>query len=128
RPAPTVDATLLPFEQETLDNFEVGLKSRWFNDRLVANLSLFHGNYKAIQQTVFTFDPRNGAFASRVANASKAVVRGAEVEVRGAPWTSLDLRVGLGFTDAQYKDFMDTRQEAVFDANGVRSFVPVPLD
>jgi outer membrane receptor protein involved in Fe transport len=37
------------------------------------------------------------------------VIRGAEIEMRALPIPALDLRVGLGFTDAEYREFEDVR-------------------
>jgi iron complex outermembrane receptor protein len=106
RPNGGVPASLLPFEQETLDNYEVGMKARWLDNRLETNIAMFYGIYDDIQQTILSAGDQ-GQFASRVANAGEAVVRGAEVELRAVPAEGLDLRLGLGFTDAEYREFMD---------------------
>jgi len=109
RPNANVPASLLPFEQEILDNYEIGLKASWLDNRLVTNVSLFYGIYDDIQQTILSSSPQ-GDFASRVANAGEAVIRGAELEVRAVPVPGLDLSVGLGFTDADYREFDDIVQ------------------
>ncbi len=106
RPNANVPASLLPFEQEILDNYEIGLKASWLDNRLITNISMFYGIYDDIQQTILSSSPM-GDFASRVANAGEAVIRGAEVELRAVPVPGLDLSVGLGFTDAEYREFDD---------------------
>jgi iron complex outermembrane receptor protein len=105
RPTPTIPATLLPFEQEDLQNYEIGFKSSWFERRLQANLALFHGNYDNIQLTELFFDPMTGAFSSRVGNAGRAVIRGGELEVQARPLDALELSMALGVLDSKYKQF-----------------------
>jgi iron complex outermembrane receptor protein len=123
RPSQTVGSTLEPFDQDILDNYEVGFKSSWLDSRLIANLALFTSKYDDIQQTILTQNPDNGAFASRTVNAAKADIRGAEVELRAVPVAGLDLRAGLGFTDAEYDEYIDFVQGPL--VNGVRASVPL---
>jgi iron complex outermembrane receptor protein len=108
RPNANVPSSLLPFDQEVLNNYEVGYKGGFFDRRLVTSVSLFYGLYDDIQQTLLLASP-NGDFASRVANAGEAVIRGAEIELRALPIPALDLRMGFGFTDAEYREFEDVR-------------------
>jgi iron complex outermembrane receptor protein len=131
RPSPTVGSSLEPFKQETLQNYELGVKASFFDKRLVTNVSLFNGKYDDIQQTILSVDPGGIAFASSVVNAAKATIRGAEVELRAVPLAGLDLSVGLGFTDAGYDKFRDMAQMidpatnmVIRDANGNIALLP----
>jgi iron complex outermembrane recepter protein len=121
RPNASVPASLLPFDQEVLDNYEIGYKTTAFDSRLQANLAVFYGRYDDIQTTVLGAGSA-GQFASRVANAGEAVIRGGELEVRALPLPGLDLRVGLGFTDAEYREFDDVVRHP--DPN-VTSLIPI---
>jgi iron complex outermembrane receptor protein len=111
RPNANVPISLAPFDQEVLNNYEVGVKAGFFDRRLVGSVSVFYSIYDDIQTTLLLASPR-GDFASRVANAGDAVIRGAEVEFRALPIPALDLRVGLGFTSASYDEFDDVRPGA----------------
>ena len=121
RPVAAVPATLLPFDQEVLDSYEIGYKSTAFDNRLQTNIAVFYGDLDDIQRTILSAGG-GGQFAARAANAGEAVIRGAEIELRAAPMSGLELRIGLGFTDAEYRDFDDlTRGPLV---NGVQTSVP----
>jgi iron complex outermembrane receptor protein len=96
-------ATIAPFEPEQLDSFEVGLKSAWLDRRVTLHAALFHSLYRDIQQTLFASAP-DGSFSSIVRNASKATVRGAELELRAHPWQGLYLGAAFGVTDAKYEE------------------------
>jgi len=85
---------------------------------------VFYGLYDDIQRSILSSG--NGQFASRVANAGKAVIQGAEFEVRAAPFAGLDLRVGLGFTDADYRQYDDVMAGPF--VNGVQTFIPLDRD
>ena len=122
RPNAQVPASLLPFEQEVLDSYEIGLKSTWLDNRLTANLGVFYNKYDDIQTTILSA-AASGAFASRVANASEAEIRGAEIELRAVPVAGLDLRVGMGFIDFDYRDFDDQVRGPI--VNGVQTFIPI---
>ena len=122
RPNAMIPISLEPFEQEILDNYEVGLKSSWLDNRLQTNLALFYGDYDDIQATILS-SAASGAFASRVANAGKAVIRGGELELTAIPTPGLLLRAGLGFTDAELREFDDIARGPV--VAGTQTFVPI---
>lgn len=98
-----LQATLESFEPEDVDSWEIGMKSTWFDRRLVANVSAFYTEYENIQQTVLA-SASDGSFASVVENAGEAIIRGAEVELRARPTPGLDLTAGLGWTDPDYHE------------------------
>jgi iron complex outermembrane recepter protein len=122
RPNANVPVTLLPFDQEVLDSYEVGYKSTAFGNRLQTNVAVFYGRYDDIQRSIVSAGP-GGQFAGRVANAGEAVIRGAEIELRAAPLMGLELRAGVGFTDAEYREFDDNVRGPI--VNGVQTLVPV---
>jgi len=122
RPNSSVPNTLQPFDQEVLDNYEVGYKSTAFDNRLQTNIAVFYGKYDDIQRGIQSAGS-GGQFASRVANAGEAVIRGAEIELRALPLTGLELRIGLGFTDAEYREFDDIARGPF--VNGAQTSVPI---
>ena len=119
RPNANIAISLAPFDQEVLDTYEIGYKSTAFDNRLQTNVAVFYGNYDDIQRTILS-SAGGGQFASRVANAGEAVIRGAEIELRAAPTRALDLRIGLGFTDAEYREYDDIMAGPF--VNGVQTF------
>jgi len=101
RTNPSDLTTLEAFDPESMDSFEVGMKSTWLDQSLRINAALFNANHRDLQQTLFK-SAADGSFASVVRNASEAVVRGAELELLAQLAGGLDLGVSLGITDARY--------------------------
>lgn len=96
------------FSPEQLQDYEIGIKAELFDRRVRANIALFNGDYDDIQRTVLLVDPQNRPYSS-VFNAAKARVRGVEAELTVQPVRMLRLSGSLGYTDATYKEFVDTR-------------------
>ncbi|MGB3469337.1 MAG: TonB-dependent receptor [Erythrobacter sp.] len=92
-------ATIPTFEPDTNETFEIGLKSDLLNRALRFNLSLFHSQYKGIQQTIA--DP---AVQFRVANAGDATLQGFEMEIAVVPTSGLRFDFAVGYTDSEFED------------------------
>lgn len=124
---------LQSFDPETLDAWEAGIKSTWFDDRLVVNLAGFYSSYDDIQISITESDPTGNTFpasyANNIKNAGEATVQGLELEVVGRPFPGLLLQGGLGLTDAQYDKFdeVDTLATSACVAAGT-SPCPVTVD
>lgn len=73
----TPEAALVPFNEETATNYEIGMKGD-FADRLRLNVSLYKTDYDDLQLTQFV--NVGGAFFSVISNAGSVDVLGAEVE------------------------------------------------
>ena len=80
---------------EQLDAYEGGLKTRFLNNRLQVNASVFHYNYKG--QQVQEIRGVVGFLTS-----VDAKVTGAELEVVSKPISDLTLRANLGYLDTKY--------------------------
>ena len=100
-----------PFRPETVDEYEVGAKSRWFDGRLEANAALFYDERNDMQLAIFT---GNGALSSIIRNAGSAVVDGMELELNGLPTTWLRLSGTVGYLNTFYNQFI---QDGVNQAN-----------
>ena len=93
-----------PYDAEKVDAYEVGVKSRLFDNRLSLNVAGFWNESKDMQLSVFT---ATGGTASYVLNAGKARVRGIEVEVTGQLADGLTLVGSMAYMNAKYKEFLD---------------------
>ncbi len=95
---PDLDGTVTPsqYGPDTLWNYEIGLKTSWLNNRLVANASLFYIDWTDIQVVTF----RQDGF-SYIGNAGEASSKGAELELTAYPIEGLELRGAFSYTDAQ---------------------------
>jgi outer membrane receptor protein involved in Fe transport len=90
--------TVLPpdYEPDFLDNYEVGFKSRLFDDRLGLNVTAFLMEWKDYQVEVV--DPGD-LYAVLVANVGDAEIKGVSIELSARPWDSLDLGLTAQFLD-----------------------------
>ncbi|WP_240334306.1 TonB-dependent receptor [Sphingobium estronivorans] len=93
------------FGPETLDSFELGLKSTWLDNRLRFNISAFRSNYKDIQTNVQT-DPNNVAVTD-VFNAGKARIQGLELELTAKPSDALTFSANYAYLDAKFQQIND---------------------
>lgn len=85
------------FGSDDLVNFEVGIKSSWFEDRLTANVTLYTLEWSDIQ--LETVSELGGI--EFFTNAGEARVDGVELELFARPAPGLDLVAAVGYTDAR---------------------------
>lgn len=97
-------ADFQPFDPEFIWTYETGFKSDLIDDRLRLNTALFYSDYKNIQFRVFRADPDTGLFITYVDNAAAARLMGFEFDLTAIPAPGLELNLGLGFIDAEYRD------------------------
>lgn len=102
-------ATLKP---EYLTNYEIGLKSEWFDKRLIANLAAFHYDYRDAQIFTSPLNVAGGSTASYMLNAEKSKVDGLEIELRGQATSNLFLFGNVGVLRTKYTEF-SARPDAV---------------
>jgi iron complex outermembrane receptor protein len=100
-----VALTTRPFDEEDLFSWELGLKSRWFDDRLQLNAAGYYNEFQ--DQQVTTFVPGAGT-TTAVANAGKSRLRGYELEIQAAPVEGLMIYVNHAWTKADYSEFIGT--------------------
>jgi len=105
----TYEAAVTPYDPEKLDNFEVGIKSEWFDRRLRFNASLYFMNYKDKQEELSVPVETEGGTGQQTLfiNAASAEIKGLEVEVSALLGEGFSLNGSLGLLDAKYKDFLD---------------------
>ncbi len=101
-----------PFDDETVDSFEIGSKMAFLDQRLFLNLSAFHNKYKDIQLSVFTGIDTNGdgiddSFFGDFTNAGKGTVNGLEIEYQYLPTQHWLISGNLAWLDAKYDEYMD---------------------
>ena len=92
-----------PYRPEKVDSYEVGVKTRWADGKLIVNLAGFWDEHRDIQLSVFT---ASGAASSLVRNAAKARIRGFEAEAV-ARLGPLTLNGSLAFLDPKYESYLD---------------------
>lgn len=96
----------LPFEPEFADNYEVGVKSQWFDNTLQFNLTAFYVEFNDMQLTerreLTPGDPTSVVQA--IFNAANAEITGTEFEVQWhTPLEGLSLGLNGGTLDSEVK-------------------------
>jgi iron complex outermembrane receptor protein len=89
----------IPLRPETSDAYEIGLKSKLFENRLVLNLAAFNSKYKGFQTT--SFDTVAGTIVSRLINAGNVSTKGFEFDFTARPTAALTLSGGGAYTEAK---------------------------
>jgi iron complex outermembrane receptor protein len=87
---------------ETIDSYELGVKTAWFDNKLTANLAAFWTDDSDYQTTVVDVDRNNQSYFT---NVGKVRSRGFEADFRAAPAPWLSLYASGAFTDAKYVDY-----------------------
>ncbi len=93
--------TLGPYEPEKVKSVELGAKTQWMDNRLRANLAVFHTKYTNKQEDVVFPDP-NLVTVTLVQNAASATLKGAELELTAVPVQGFTAGINLGYLDAKY--------------------------
>lgn len=100
------DVDTFAYDPEYAWNYEAGLKTNWMDNSLQANLAVFY--IKMTDKQVTEMDYGEGYFITRIDNAAKAHSKGIEVEIQARPAKGWDIFTGLGYTDAEYDDWIAT--------------------
>jgi len=100
-PPNTLGATIA-YDPETVTNYEMGLKSEFWDNRIRLNSALFYMDYANLQ-VEFTNDQ---CLCNIVSNASDAEIKGAEVEVQMAATESLYVWASGSWVDGEYIDYV----------------------
>jgi len=93
-------AVQAPYSPESLWAYEIGLKTKSFDGRLIANVSAFYYDYTNMQVGKIV------DLSAEVANAGKATIKGGEIELRGLPGAGFELNTGIALLDARYDEFL----------------------
>lgn len=105
----TTPEELEPYDNETLDAFEVGVKSQLFDNRVRLNVSAFYYDYQ--NQQVFAQALRNGLTVLVLDNAASSKVYGAEAEITARPTQNLSFNAGLSLLNAKFGDYQSEGQD-----------------
>ncbi|MCD9032051.1 TonB-dependent receptor [Luteimonas sp. Y-2-2-4F] len=93
---PGLPDALIPYESDSLWNYEAGIKSGWLGDRVTLNLAVYRIEWDNIQVTTRTAD---NVFAF-ITNAGAAQIDGGELELGVHPSAAFSLTATLNYTDA----------------------------
>jgi len=92
---PNLEEALVPYAPDTVWNYEVGVKTAWFDNRLTFNIAAYQIDWSDIQTSAQTLS----GCCNFIVNAGKARIRGLELEATARPIPGLDINAGAVFTD-----------------------------
>jgi iron complex outermembrane receptor protein len=117
----SLEEAIQPYEPETIDNYEIGVKSELMDRRLRLNATVFHMQYKDKQEELQL--PSNQTDTGQktvVINPSEATIQGIELELQAYLNENFSVRANLGYLDSEYDDFVYTDVEgSVTDLSGL---------
>ena len=94
-----------PYDTETVDNYELGIKSEWWDNRVRVNANVFYMEYDDKQEELQLPSDAGTGQKTVVTNASSATIQGVELDVQAFVTDNLSLRANLGYLDTEYDDF-----------------------
>lgn len=97
---------LYKYDPEFSDNYEVGVKNTFFDQKLVVNFTAFLVKIKDIQVPTLIL-PEN---VTVTRNAGKLTSKGIELELAASPVRGLLVEYNWGLTDATYDNLLESRQ------------------
>ena len=94
-----------PFGPEQVDNYEVGFKSEWLENRLRVNGNVFFAKYKDVQRNILRPAATGSGVITFTDNAADIDSFGVELETVFQATDALRLYANVGYLDAEYADF-----------------------
>lgn len=97
------------FDKETLDNWELGAKTQWWDNRFRLNLTGFFQQYHGLQRAdLIPIEIAPGVFgATRVIrNAAEVEAKGVELTAELVPVDGLTLSAAYGYSSAKYVEYI----------------------
>ena len=107
-----------PYDEETLTNYELGLKSEWWDRRVRLNIALWYAEFDDIQIPVFV--PSTTSASTQVVNAGSAERWGSEVELLARLTERLTISASYGYIHGDFEEFIATDSRGgVYDASDI---------
>jgi len=95
-----------PYFAETVESFEIGQKSEFFNRRLRLNADIYTQRFTNFQATVLTSIPGSAVLQSVIGNAGLLTSQGAEVNATYLLNNQLTVGGALTYTDAKFNNYV----------------------
>ncbi|MGN6495503.1 MAG: TonB-dependent receptor [Agriterribacter sp.] len=105
---------LYPYDPEYSNNFELGIKNSFWQNRLYFNVALFYTNITGVQVPTLVLPDA----ITVIRNAGRLNSKGFEVEASATPVKGLQLNYNFGYTDASYANLKLSQNGASVDLEG----------
>jgi iron complex outermembrane recepter protein len=114
-------ATLPPYAEDTLTNYELGFKTSWADGTVRFNGAIFMQNWKAFQ---FAFLGQNSF--TELQNGPDARIQGVEVDAFWKPIDGFTLSGTAAFIDAKTKANLCATNDPTFECTNAGNFISAP--
>ena len=92
------------YQPEKLTDYELGVRNRFFDNRLQANVETFYWKDKDSQQSHLGYDPA-GNLQFLTLNAASANIYGADFDIVAKPWSADTFSVVLEYLHTKFENF-----------------------
>lgn len=101
------------YDKEKLVSIEAGIKSRWLDDRVQANMAVFRAKYDDMQ--VNTLSDGNNPTVTDLLNAGEATIKGVEMDIVAVLARGLSVGFNYGYVDPEYRKIKTATGEDIAD-------------
>ena len=115
----TLFSSTTPYNPEIVDSYEIGLKSDFFERKLLVNLAAFYSDYSDLQQNTTVLVGDTLANETVVTNVGSAKVKGFEADVTIRPTDNLTITASMGLLNSNFENFIT---EASDGAGGLLTY------
>lgn len=98
-----------PYDPETVDAYEVGVKSEFLDRKVALNIAAFYTKYSDIQQSTTVTLAGGVGNETIVTNAASAKIKGIEADLTLRPFQALTINSSLGYTDSKFGGFITSQ-------------------
>ncbi|SDU29402.1 TonB-dependent receptor [Desulfobacula phenolica] len=98
----TTDPEYYSYDAEELWSYEIGVKSVFFNNRLVLNGAVYYMDISDMQ-----VEEAVGPLTSYMTNAAEATAKGVELEMTAKVMDGMTLMAGVGYNNIEFDQFKD---------------------
>ena len=104
--AASAEAAATSFDEETVDSFEIGARTEFFDNRLRINPTAFYAIYDDKQEDTLITSGGGLTNAAIVDNVSQVDIKGVELEVLARITENLTFQGTFGHVDAEFDEFL----------------------
>jgi outer membrane receptor protein involved in Fe transport len=98
----------IPYEESTAWNYELGLKSNWWDHRITTNLAAYYIDWTN-QHLTSVVDLENGFANSVIQNVGESTVTGFEFDMQVLLTQYWDFSMGFAYTDTEVEEYLIPR-------------------
>ena len=127
---PTLGSSSLTLNPERANDVELGIKSAWFDKKVIANFNLYLTQVNGYQTASATVPPGTSSPTWVLINAGGVRSQGVELDMQARPISRLNLRFNGSYNDAYYTSFQNgvCGAEMTASATGTCDLTGQPLN